>query len=94
MARPADMQCMALREGATKRTSSPVRCDYERAPIPGNPGAWSKYCKGHRAEYVRMRRDRVRDENGDSIAPVVIRDNQRQRTPWNNQGAWERGNPL
>ncbi len=95
MAKPADMQCKALLGGATKKTSTPDRCPYQRCRITGQPGAWSVYCKGHRAEMQRMKTaGEVAGPSDDRVAPVAIRKTQTQREPWDNAGAWKRGDPI
>ncbi len=94
MAKPVDMQCKALLGGATKKTSTPDRCPYQRCRITGQPGAWSVYCKGHRAEMQRMKAAGEVDENGDRAAPVAIRKTQTQREPWVDEGPWKRGDPT
>ncbi len=94
MAKPVDMQCKALLGGATKKTSVPDRCPYQRCRITGQPGAWSVYCKGHRGEMQRMKAAGEEDESGDRAAPVALRNTQTQKDEWVDVGAWKRGDPI
>ncbi len=95
MAKPVDMQCKALLGVATKKTPTPDRCPYQRTKVNGPNGFWSVYCKGHRAEMQRMKTaGEVAGPSDDRAAPVAIRKTQTQREPWDNAGAWKRGDPT
>ncbi len=98
MAKPVngDMQCRAILDGATKKTTDPEQCPYQRTEQTNDRGTWSKYCKGHRDERQRQMAAGEVDEQGDRAAPITIRTYQTKRDPWTFPGAgkWKRGDPL
>ena len=89
-----DMQCQAILGGATKKTTDPEQCPYQRTT--DQYGVWSKYCKGHRGEMQRQKAAGEVDKDGDRAAPVTIRTYQTKRDPWvfPGEGKWQKGDPI